>query len=159
LFPLLLALSAAWREHSCLMVFGIATPLAAVRVIADGCGSRCLRVPLLTTFLPFVARGIALPKVVGFYYWFYHAAPRGERYEAYKSARAKLVDYEAGASSDRTAAAYREVGWYPTDYELVTKWCLIDRQLFAPEKVMRVAADAPSPAPKLTGISKVWEAT
>lgn len=159
LFPALLALSAAWREHSCLMVLGIATPLAAVRVFAEGFGSRRLRVPLLTTVLPFVAGGLAVAAVVGFNTWFYRTSPGWERFEAYNSARAKLVDYETGTYSDRTADAYREVGWYPADYELVTKWCLIDRQLFAPEKVMRVAADAPSPALKITGVSKVWEAT
>lgn len=156
LFPALLALSAAWREHSCLMMLGIATPLAAIRIIAD---VRRPRVALLTTVLPFVAGGLAVAVTVGFNTWFYRTSPGWERFEAYNSARAKLVDYEAGAYSDRTAQAYSDVGWSPADYELVTKWCLIDRQLFGPENVMRVAADAPSPSPKLTGVSKVWAAT
>src|SRR5439155_25573 len=35
LFPALLALSAAWREHSCLMVLAVAAPLAAARIVWD----------------------------------------------------------------------------------------------------------------------------
>jgi hypothetical protein len=159
LFPALLGISAAWREHSCLMVLGIATPLAVVRVVADWRTCGRLRVPLLTTVLPFVTGGLGVAVAVGFNTWFYRTSPGWEQFETYNSARAKLVDYEAGAYSERTAQAYTEVGWFPADYELVAKWCLIDRQLFGPANVMRVAADSPTPKPKLTGVSKVWEAT
>jgi hypothetical protein len=158
LFPALLALSAAWREHSCLMVLGIAAPLAVIRTVADR-RRESLRVALLMTVLPFVAGGLAVATTVGFNTWFYRTSPGWEQFEAYNSARAKLVDYEAGAYSERTAQAYAEVGWFPADYELVAKWCLIDRQLFGPANVMRVAASAPSTKPKLTGVSKVWAAT